>query len=65
MAHGLSQLAMNEEGRVSLRKAGLDRAAQFDWQRTAEQTLEVYKRTARMPQTASTPMTFSPRLSSR
>jgi hypothetical protein len=48
---------MNEAVRESLRKAGLDRAAQFDWRRTAEQTLEIYRRAAH-PATVSDRLAF-------
>jgi len=40
----LVRLANDEPLRQRLRAAGLERARQFDWQRTAGQTLEVYTR---------------------
>lgn len=47
LALALSQIAANEEARDGLRTAGLERAAQFDWQQTVARTLEVYERVAR------------------
>ena len=61
----LSRLAASEEARDSLRKAGLERAAQFDWQRTARQTLEVYERAACLQKKASPPLAYSAQLSPR
>ena len=40
----LTRLATDERLREQLRAAGLDRARQFDWRRTAARTLEVYAR---------------------
>jgi len=42
----LARLAEDESLRGHLRAAGLERARQFDWQRTAAQTLEIYTRAA-------------------
>lgn len=43
LAAAVSNVISDESLRKSLREKGLARAAQFSWQRTAEQTLEVYK----------------------
>ena len=40
----LARLATDERLREQLRAAGLERARQFDWRRTAARTLEVYAR---------------------
>jgi len=44
MAYELRRVATEESTRRQLRQAGLERAAQFNWKHTAEQTLEVYER---------------------
>jgi len=49
----LARLADDEQLRQRLRAAGLKRAWQFDWQRTAIQTLEVYTRAVRKVKIAS------------
>ncbi len=43
LAAVVGNVISDESLRKSLREKGLARAAQFSWQRTAEQTLEVYK----------------------
>jgi len=40
----LRQLAEDEALRADLRQRGIERARQFDWRRTADQTLAVYRR---------------------
>ena len=53
----LLRLAQDEELRDQLRAAGLQRARDFDWQRTASATLGIYERAARrhaLPNNAST-----------
>ncbi|HEY4723760.1 MAG TPA: glycosyltransferase family 1 protein, partial [Anaerolineae bacterium] len=42
MADGLTRLAIDDELHAQLREAGLVRAAQFSWQRAAEETVRVY-----------------------
>jgi glycosyltransferase involved in cell wall biosynthesis len=52
------RLAQDEVLRDQLRTAGLQRARNFDWQRTASATLGIYERAARhrpLPSPASTP----------
>jgi glycosyltransferase involved in cell wall biosynthesis len=44
MASALETFASSASTRDRFRVAGLKRAAQFDWARTAERTLEVYKK---------------------
>jgi glycosyltransferase involved in cell wall biosynthesis len=56
LARQLARLAHDEPWRERLRAAGLARAAQFDWRRTAAATLEVYDRAAR----AATPAVARP-----
>jgi len=46
MKHQLTRLAEDPKLRERLRTAGLERARQFDWRRTAAQTLEIYERVA-------------------
>lgn len=46
LSHQLAQLARDEGLRERLRVAGLARARQFDWHRTAAATLDVYARAA-------------------
>lgn len=65
LASALARIAAEEELRQTLRQAGLERAAHFDWQRTAAQTLEVYERAARLPRKASAHLTLSEQLSPR
>lgn len=43
IAEGISALASDQRLRSRLREAGLARAAQFSWRRTAEATVEVYR----------------------
>jgi glycosyltransferase involved in cell wall biosynthesis len=45
IATALGQLLREPELRARLREAGIARAAEFSWQRTAEATLEQYERT--------------------
>ncbi len=55
----LTRLATDSALRERLRVAGLERARQFDWRRTAEATFEIYARAARRtkaPSLASAPM---------
>ena len=44
-------IAMNGDagGRARFRAAGLDRAAQFSWERAARETLAVYEKVAQTP----------------
>jgi glycosyltransferase involved in cell wall biosynthesis len=42
IADGLTRLAIDNELHAQLREAGLARAAQFSWQRAAEETVQVY-----------------------
>jgi glycosyltransferase involved in cell wall biosynthesis len=42
----MTQLATSQILRMNLRNAGLKRAQEFNWQRTAAQTLAVYERAA-------------------
>jgi glycosyltransferase involved in cell wall biosynthesis len=44
MAAELETFASSASNRDRFRVAGLKRAGQFDWARTAERTLEVYKK---------------------
>jgi glycosyltransferase involved in cell wall biosynthesis len=61
LAREMSLVAGQETERARLRAAGLQRAAQFSWTRTAAQTLNVYRRVAR-PRAAG--KMFSPQASS-
>jgi glycosyltransferase involved in cell wall biosynthesis len=47
LTHQLARLAGDEALRTHLRTAGLERAQQFDWRKTAAATLEIYARAAR------------------
>ena len=40
----LARVVSDADWRAELRQRGLQRAAHFDWQRTAEQTLALYER---------------------
>ncbi len=42
MTDGLLRLATDDDLHAQLRAAGLVRAAQFSWQRAAEETVRVY-----------------------
>lgn len=44
LAKQLTELARNTELRKQLRRSGLARASHFDWQKSAEATLDVYRR---------------------
>jgi glycosyltransferase involved in cell wall biosynthesis len=44
MAAAIQRLLQEESLRAELRERGLERAAQFTWEQTARQTLEVYRR---------------------
>ena len=44
LAHSLIHLWNDEQLRLHLSQAGLQRAAEFSWQRTASLTLEAYGR---------------------
>ena len=44
LAEALAQLLENDSHRAKLREAGLARARSFSWRRTAEETVEVYRR---------------------
>ncbi|HBY62534.1 MAG TPA: hypothetical protein DEH78_22150 [Solibacterales bacterium] len=46
MARALLDLLLNPELRMRMERLGLKRAAQFTWERTARQTLDVYYRVA-------------------
>ena len=65
LAAELARVAIEEDVRGALRKAGLERATHFDWQRTAAQTMEVYERAARLPRKANTHPTLSEQLNPR
>jgi glycosyltransferase involved in cell wall biosynthesis len=65
LASALARVSTQEEVRRTLRQSGLERAAHFDWQRTAAQTLEVYERAARLPRKANAPLTLAEQLSPR
>ena len=43
IAGGISELLSNEELNRNLHTAGIERAAKFSWQKTAEETLSLYK----------------------
>jgi glycosyltransferase involved in cell wall biosynthesis len=46
IANAIERALSDESLRLELRRRGLERAAGFSWQRTAEQTMEVYRRVA-------------------
>jgi glycosyltransferase involved in cell wall biosynthesis len=46
IAEAISSVLVDETLRSRLSKAGLERASQFSWRRTAEETLEVFKQVA-------------------
>ena len=46
LSRAIERVATDEETRRRLSEAGLRQAARFDWQTTATQTLEIYKRCA-------------------
>lgn len=50
IAEGMKRLSQDDLLRARLSAAGLQRAAEFTWARTAERTLEVYERVARGPE---------------
>ncbi len=52
--NALSELAINSDLREQLRKTGLVRAKYFNWKKTAEATLEVYRRAAERINVVST-----------
>jgi glycosyltransferase involved in cell wall biosynthesis len=45
LAHSMAGLLRNEDKRKALSRTGLERAAEFSWERTARATLEVYRAT--------------------
>lgn len=47
IAHALRHLLSDPHRRTDLRQRGLCRAAAFFWQRTARETLQVYRSTLR------------------
>lgn len=47
MVRAMADLALDAELRARMGRIGLQRAAQFNWRRTAQQTLEVYYEVAR------------------
>jgi glycosyltransferase involved in cell wall biosynthesis len=49
MARGIREVLVDDELRARLIAAGFNQARQFNWRRTAEQTLEVYRSVARIP----------------
>jgi len=59
LAAQLTRVAIEEDVRGALRKAGLERAAYFDWKRTAAQTGEVYERATRLRKKANVRLKFS------
>jgi glycosyltransferase involved in cell wall biosynthesis len=46
LADGLTRLAQDAALRSDLRARGLARAAEFSWERTARETIEVYREVA-------------------
>jgi glycosyltransferase involved in cell wall biosynthesis len=50
LARGMRDLVSDPELASRLSRAGLARAAQFTWERTAARTLEIYKNAAALPQ---------------
>jgi glycosyltransferase involved in cell wall biosynthesis len=65
LASALGCIATEEELRQRLRQSGLERAAHFDWHRTAAQTMEVYERAACLSRKANARVTLSEQLSPR
>ncbi len=49
IAHAILELAENDGRRRELAERGLRRAAGYSWERTARETLDVYRRAARAP----------------
>jgi hypothetical protein len=47
IARGLREVLVDDELRERLKTAGFAQVRQFNWVRTAEQTLEVYREVAR------------------
>ena len=47
LAHAIAEVKNNAPLRQELRQKGLQRAAQFSWRKTAEQTLAIYRRVHR------------------
>lgn len=47
IARGIREVLVDSELRERLQKAGFEQARQFNWSRTAQQTLEVYQEVAR------------------
>lgn len=65
LTSALACVAGEEHLRQTLRASGLERAAHFDWHRTAAQTMEVYERAARLPRKVKASLTLSEQLSPR
>jgi glycosyltransferase involved in cell wall biosynthesis len=53
MTQALIALATDAGLRARMERAGIERAAQFSWRRTAEQTLAIYYEVARAPRAAA------------
>ena len=52
MVRAIADILLNEELRSRMERLGLQRAAHFSWQKTAQKTLEVFCEVAEKPRTA-------------
>jgi glycosyltransferase involved in cell wall biosynthesis len=53
LARAMADVLLDSELRTQMERRGLRRASRFDWQRTAQRTLEVYREVAERPQLAA------------
>ena len=56
MVRAIADLLLDSELKARMERLGLQRAAHFSWQKTAERTLEVFHQVAEQPREAKQPV---------